>query len=458
LKQPSAALFEAQSNALDRTFRTFKDISRSSRQSDVSIEILSLFALKFMCDREIPGGWLAVVHEFNGEIIKEQLTKLAYRIEDGLELLSGVFTKGLLPDFHHFDTDFLRHIVFELSAFFPSYVDEQIASVFARWFDRQMSILMESSAPTSEAVTPSSVARLMIKLSNLQSGMTVLDPCCGIGTILSQVADEICETPRQCFLYGQEINIRYWALCKLRLFLFGCDVGHITLGDTLRRPAFVTGGEIKHFDRVMGDVPLGGEIRGEELGHHFRIWRPGKISIESAFIQYVMEGLKSDGIGIVLVSHSFLFRSGIDARVREMLIEPGYLNAVIGLPARLRAGTTVETALIVLRKQTSSKVFLVDAVGLQERVRGKTELSDETNQKIYNLMRAREESVGVSRLVAVEEIRQARYSLIPRHYISAPAHARLDIESLRNELESLEGEYQQTVDEINRLLKSLVFS
>jgi type I restriction enzyme M protein len=463
LNQPPPFFVEAQFNALNRTFDYLQDLSHRYGQKDVSIEILIAFALKYICDTKIPGeqGWSAVVHEAADNVIVDRLLKLASAIESRIEPLQSVFTQILFLDLRRFDAHFLHHLIFQLSTLSITYEREQETPIFAQWFDKQLSTIMESHRSTSEGVTPSSVARLMVKLADLRPALTILDPCCGIGTVLSQTAQESGMSPKQCLLYGQEINVRSWALCKVRLFLLGYDVKNIILGDTLRRPAFSVGDGVKQFDRVTCDMPMGQNVRGEELEHKYlyrysEVWKASRISSESAFIQFVIASMKDSGIAVALVSHSFLFRSGIDSRIREGIVESGYVKAVVGLPPKLRAQTAVEIALIVLERHGLPSVLFIDASGLQERVRGQMELSDETIQQICGMFLAKEERAGLSRMASLEQIRETGYSLVPKHYIGTPAHTSRDVGLLRKELQSLEPEYRQTVEEMDRVLKRLI--
>jgi type I restriction enzyme M protein len=474
LNQPPPSSLEAQLNALNRTFDYLQDLSHRYGQKDLSIEILIVFALKYICDIKTPGeqasaqqiggnlkGWSAVVHEAADNVIVDRLLKLANAIESREESLQNVFTQILFLDLRRFDAHFLHHLIFQLSTFSLTCEGEQEIPVFAQWFDKRLSTIMESHRSTSEGVTPISVARLMVRLADLRPGTTILDPCCGIGTVLSQTAQESGMSPKQCLLYGQEINVRSWALCKVRLFLLGYDVKNIILGDTLRRPAFSVGDGVKQFDRVTCDMPMGQNIRGEELEHRYLyrysgVWKASKVSLESAFIQFVIASMKDSGIAIALVSHSFLFRSGIDSRIREGIVESGYVKAVVGLLPKLRAQTAVETALIVLERHALPAVLFIDASGLQERVRGKMELSDETIQQICGLFLTQEERAGLSRMATLKQIRETEYSLVPKHYISAPAQTDRDVGLLRGQLQSLELEYRQTIEEMDRLLKRLI--
>ena len=55
-------------------------------------------------------------------------------------------------------------------------------------------------------------------------------------------------------LYGQEMNLNTWAICKMNIFLHGVFNADIRKGDTLREPQHVEHGELMHFDRVIAKL------------------------------------------------------------------------------------------------------------------------------------------------------------------------------------------------------------
>src|SRR5262249_35804607 len=125
-------------------------------------------------------------------------------------------------------------------------------------------------------------------------------------------------------------------------------------------------GDFRKFDRVLCDAPIGLTLQRtamhESAWERFTFGHPGRGVMDNAFVQHAAQSLKPDGTAVALVSHGFLFRSGADARVRERLIESHFVKAVIGLPAKLRAETAIETALIVFSPGLRSEdVFFIDA-------------------------------------------------------------------------------------------------
>jgi len=142
-----------------------------------------------------------------------------------------------------------------------------------------------------EHFTPRDVVRLMAslliagdedRLSEAGRVVTVYDPCCGTGGMLTIAKDFIQGSPNQeglnpeadVFLFGQEVNPETFAVCKSDLFLKsvdGRDAEGIEFGTTLGSPKH----RGRHFDYLIANPPYGMEwkrdraaVEGEaELGH-----------------------------------------------------------------------------------------------------------------------------------------------------------------------------------------------
>jgi type I restriction enzyme M protein len=166
--------------------------------------------------------------------------------------------------------------------------------------------------------------------------------------------------------------------------------------------------------------------------------------------------MKPEGRAVVLLSHGFLFRGGSDARVRENLVRGGLVQAVIGLPAKLKSGTAIETALIVFGKNTTDEIVFIDASRLQPSRRGKAELTPETIQKSIELLRSRASVPGISCVVHLKEL-VGSSNLLPRRYISTGAEDTplLDLDKLQEQVRELEAKAHRTAKEMDHLLSEI---
>ena len=107
-----------------------------------------------------------------------------------------------------------------------------------------------------EFYTPSEVVWLLVSLLKPAAGMKIYDPTAGSGGMLIQTRNYLIEhgeDPQNLSLYGQEMNLNTWAICKMNMFLHGVLNADIRKGDTLSDPQHTRDGELRGFDRVIAN-------------------------------------------------------------------------------------------------------------------------------------------------------------------------------------------------------------
>lgn len=75
-----------------------------------------------------------------------------------------------------------------------------------------------------EFYTPSEVVQLLVSLLKPEAGMRIYDPTAGSGGMLIQMRNYLADqggNPANLSLYGQEMNLNTWAICKMNMFLHG---------------------------------------------------------------------------------------------------------------------------------------------------------------------------------------------------------------------------------------------
>ena len=119
-------------------------------------------------------------------------------------------------------------------------------------------------------------------------------------------------------------------------------------------------------DLVLVDPPLGQKNWADADVYMDDRWiygAPSPRSADLAWVQLATQCLAKNGRGLVLTSAVAVSRGGADERIRQAMLRAGVVEAVIGLPGRLRANTSIPLALWVLRPPlpTATSVLLVDA-------------------------------------------------------------------------------------------------
>ena len=188
---------------------------------------------------------------------------IAFRtIEDNNLKLRGIFqdvdfnNKERFPDstleqlLQHFDKVSLKNTEVEADMLGNAY--EYLIAQFAD----------DAGNKGGEFYTPKMVVLLIVECLKPEEGMSVYDPTCGSGGMLLECFHHLernRKNPRSLTLYGQEMNLTTWAICKMNLFLHDIDDAFIERGDTLRDPKHCVSEEsnaLKTFDRVVSNPPF----------------------------------------------------------------------------------------------------------------------------------------------------------------------------------------------------------
>ena len=143
-----------------------------------------------------------------------------------------------------------------------------------------------------EFYTPTEVVKLLVSLLKPRAGMKIYDPTVGSGGMLVTTRNYLIdhgENPSNLSLYGQEMNLNTWAICKMNMFLHGVFNADIRKGDTLGDPQHISGGALQSFDRVIANPPFSLKKWGKDEADNdaygrFPYGTPPKDSGDLAFI------------------------------------------------------------------------------------------------------------------------------------------------------------------------------
>jgi len=279
-----------------------------------------------------------------------------------------------------------------------------------------------------EFYTPSEVVWLLVSLLKPKAGMTIYDPTVGSGGMLIQTRrylSEHGENPSNLGLYGQEMNLSTYAICKMNMFLHGEFDAKIEKGDTLRDPRHVENGKLMLFDRVIANPPFSLAKWGKEEADADRYGRfpfgtPPKDTGDLAFVQHMIASLNANGSMGVVVPHGVLFRGSSEKEIRKGILERDLIEAVIGLPPALFYGTGIPAALLIINKRKDSsrknKVIFINSELEYEEGKNQNKLRDEDINKIISTFDGYTEIKRYSKVVSLDEIRENDFNLNIRRY------------------------------------------
>ncbi len=303
----------------------------------------------------------------------------------------------------------------------------------------------ESGKAKGQFYTPSEVSRVLAMVLGIKKGanqsLTFYDPTCGSGSLLLKAADE-CEGSST--IYGQEKDVATAALAKMNMILHNNPTAEIRKGQsTLSNPLFLDErGDLKTFDYVVANPPFslanwtqGFNPQEDEYNRFTGIGMPPEKNGDYAFLIHIVKSLKSTGKGAVILPHGVLFRGGAEGEIRKNLITRGLIKGIIGLPANLFYGTGIPACIIVIDKEDADKrkhIFMIDASKGYMKDGNKNRLRDQDIHKIVDVFNKQIEVPKFSRLVAVDEIGDAKNDFnlnIPRYIDSQEPEDIQDIEA-----------------------------
>ena len=373
-----------------------------------------------------------VVHARGPEDRAEKcLGELAAAIECELPALDRVFTARLLPDLAPFEA-LLPFWIMELDRLGRAETDGAERFSFAAWFDEALDELaMRTAVGVQQWATPRPLADLTVALMRPRPDERVADVCYGLGTLLAATARADAREAASCSIpSGQEIDPSIAHLAKLRLFLLTGDATQLHVGDALRRPAERPQGGLEQYDVVFAHPPFGHRLAdvdfaGDDPHGRFRFGRVGRSTAELTFAQHAVASLKPGGRAAILLPPGPLFRGGGDVGVREALVREDLVEAVIGLPAGLLPGLSMEVALLVVNSvkppDRRRSVLFIDASGEREAVRRDPVAWESLVGRIRDLYRGHAvDEPGLCATVTTLSIESEAFSLQPRAYVVRP--------------------------------------
>ena len=270
----------------------------------------------------------------------------------------------------------------------------------------------ENNEEAGEHFTPREVIQLMTHLvfdpikDNLPPVMTIYDPACGSGGMLTESQNFIVDpegaiqAKGDVYLYGKEINDETYAICKSDMMIKGNDPANIRVGSTLSTDEFAG----TRFDFMLSNPPYGKSWSSEQkyikdgkevIDPRFKIqlkdyWGnnedvdaiPRSSDGQLLFLMEMvskMKGLANSPSGSRIASihnGSSLFTGDAgsgESNIRRYIVENDLLEAIIQLPNNLFYNTGITTYIWLLSNNKAEyrkgKVQLIDAGQLFRKLR-----------------------------------------------------------------------------------------
>lgn len=292
----------------------------------------------------------------------------------------------------------------------------------------------------AEYYTPHAIATIMARLLVGENAdmhnIECYDPSAGTGTLLMALGHQIGED--RCTIFSQDISQRSNKMLKLNLILNGLvsSLDHAVQGDTLTSPYHKSddGQNLRQFDFVVSNPPFKmdfSDTREKIAAMPARFWAgvpsvPAKkkesMAIYTCFIQHVVNSLKKNGKGAIVVPTGFLTaKTSVEGKVLKKLINDHIVYGAISMPSNVFANTGTNVSVLFFdNSRSSDKVVLIDASKLGEEYKDgnnqKRRLRDFEIDQIVNTFLNKETVEDFSVAVTYDEIIAKKYSLSAGQY------------------------------------------
>lgn len=335
----------------------------------------------------------------------------------------------------------------------------------------------------AEYYTPRAIAQVMARLlvgddAELR-GVTCYDPSAGTGTLLMALAHQIGE--ERCTIYSQDISEKSSEMLRLNLILnnFASSLQNVVQGNTLTEPSHKEdNGTLKKFDFIVSNPPFKldfPEYRETLATDTIRFWagvpnavkkvdpNKPKMAIYTCFIQHVLNSLKPNGKGAIVIPTGFITaKSGVEKRILQRIVDEHWVYGVVSMPSNVFATTGTNVSVLFFDKSAKTdKVILIDASKLGEEYKEgnnkKSRLRDFEVEQIVHTFRNCEAVDDFSVAVTYDEIKEKGYSLSAGQYFDI----KIDyVDITEEEFNRRMANFQQTLteqfEESHRLEKEIM--
>ena len=321
----------------------------------------------------------------------------------------------------------------------------------------------------AEYYTPHAIATIMARLlvgdEHDLHNVECYDPSAGTGTLLMALSHAIGED--RCTIFAQDISQRSNKMLKLNLILNSLvsSLDHAVQGDTLTQPYHKSddGSELRQFDYVVSNPPFKmdfSDTRERLSAMPERFWggvpkvsakNKDKMAIYPLFIQHVINSLKPEGKGAIVVPTGFLTaKTGVEKNVLHRLIDDRIVYGAVSMPSNVFANTGTNVSVLFFDKSgDSDNVTLIDASKLGELYKEgriqKRRLRAEEIDQIVETFTKQEAVDDFSVIVSYDDIKEKNYSLAAGQYFDVKIEY---VDLSPEEFQAQMAEYQATLQDL----------
>ena len=290
--------------------------------------------------------------------------------------------------------------------------------------------------------TPNSINDLAYQILESNDNKEILDICSFTGNFLTYYARK----NKNYNFTGIEINTRSNVIAQEKMNAL--RVNNNLINDNVFKQNFK-----KKFDKVFCNFPFGLKLNESDynlinnLNSEIKYEFNSRISSCWAFVNSVINSLSKDGRAAIVMTNGSLFKLP-DQEYRKLLVENGYVEAVISLPERLFANTYIPITLLILSKKNESIKFINAEKMLSNQIFHShvNELNVDEIMKEYNSLN----NTKNSKIVSNDKVANNNYSLYVQNYMEIENIEVKNPKKLNDVCKEIYRGYQVSSNEINQ--------
>jgi type I restriction enzyme M protein len=215
----------------------------------------------------------------------------------------------------------------------------------------------------ADVYTPASLTAILAGLANLVPEMTVYDPFCRSGELLTGLAARARdEEPRTVLkLYGVSPNAESLAFAEMNATLHRRDHDFKLLRAEELLSSPPTG---DRFEFILANPPFNMVTQTSREPREWPFGPPPLKNANFAWLQHIVERLAPDGRAAVIMPNGALFTANLHERhIRAEMVEAGCVEALISLPTGLFRHTGIAVTVWMLAPPTPGRteILFIDA-------------------------------------------------------------------------------------------------
>ena len=289
---------------------------------------------------------------------------------------------------------------------------------------------------SGEITTRLSLCRLVERILDVKSDDVFCDFASGIGLSTLVITEQ--SSPE---IINVDINNSTVAVAAMLYIMKGIRNFKIHCDDSLSSPIPDIRG-----DKIFVDAPFAMPLKKTDINEY--------TDSSSAVIGRVISNYlsnKKEALAVMTLPSSALFQSKKQfVELRRMLIERGFVKAVVALPP-MKQGTSVGTNLLIISREHNDRIVFINAVdsSFSNKARtadisGETLLSDEKIDMIVDAINNERVIEGFSNVVTPFEIYDNELNMIPiRYVVPVEKEETITVAEIDTQLEKL---YRQLMD------------